>query len=117
MFSGPPVRSLALRPGDSQSSLRRFCRWASGHWFPSSLPSKLQGFWLLPWRDSLPAERASFRRTHYRTHRLHFLAFLGGGVRMPWEECSVVDERLQFCSSATSRRVDGGTVQRVRHLA
>ena len=27
--------------------------------FLSSLLSKLQGFWLLPWRDSFPAERAS----------------------------------------------------------
>lgn len=63
-LSGPPVRSLALRPGDSQSSLRGPCRWASGHWFPSSLPSKLQGFWLLPWRDCIPAERASLRWTH-----------------------------------------------------
>src|ERR1700730_6015680 len=45
-FSGLPVRSLTLRPGDSQSSFRRLCRWASGHWFPSSLPSKLQGCWL-----------------------------------------------------------------------
>src|SRR5262249_3342875 len=28
------------------------------------LPSKLQGFWLLPWRVFLPAERASLRWTH-----------------------------------------------------
>jgi hypothetical protein len=66
-LSRPPVRSLALRPGDSLPSLRWRCRWASGHWFPSSLPSKLQGFWLLPRRDSFPAERASLRWTHFRT--------------------------------------------------
>jgi hypothetical protein len=35
-------------------------RWASGHWFPSSLPSKLQGFWLLPWRDCLPLNAPAF---------------------------------------------------------
>ncbi len=27
------------------------CRWASSTRFPSYLPSKLQGLWLLPWRD------------------------------------------------------------------
>jgi len=27
------------------------CRWASGTRFPSYLPSKLQGLWLLPWQD------------------------------------------------------------------
>ena len=59
-FSGLPVRSLTLRPGDSQSSFRRLCRWASGHWFPSSLPSKLQGCWLLPWWDCLPLNAPAF---------------------------------------------------------
>ena len=59
-LSGPPMRSLALRPGDSQSSFDVFCRWASAHWFPSSLPSKLQGFWLLPWRDSFPLNASAF---------------------------------------------------------
>jgi len=29
------------------------CRWASDTWFPSYLPSKLQGFWFLPWQDCL----------------------------------------------------------------
>ena len=59
-FSGLPVRSLTLRPGDSQSSFRRLCRWASGHWFPSSLPSKLQGCWPLPWWDCLPLNAPAF---------------------------------------------------------
>ena len=27
------------------------CRWASDTRFPSYLPSKLQGLWLLPWQD------------------------------------------------------------------
>jgi hypothetical protein len=27
------------------------CRWASSTRFPSYLPSKLQGLWLLPWQD------------------------------------------------------------------
>jgi hypothetical protein len=36
------------------------CRWASGHWFPSSLPSELQGFWLLPRRDCLPLNAPAF---------------------------------------------------------
>src|SRR6185436_9559441 len=40
-LSGPPVRSLTLRPGDSPASRRRWCRWASEIRFPSSLPSEL----------------------------------------------------------------------------
>ncbi len=32
---------------------------------------------------------------------------------MPWKECSVMDERLQFVAR---RRADGGTLQRVRDL-
>src|SRR5215469_18834755 len=63
-FSGLPLRSLTLRPGDSQSSFRRLCRWASGHCFPSSLPSKLQGCWLFALVGLSPTERASLRWTH-----------------------------------------------------
>ena len=33
---------------------------------------------------------------------------------MPWKECSVMDERLQFVAR---RRADGGTVQGVRNLS
>src|SRR5262245_18003144 len=42
-LSRPPMRSLALRPGDSPASRRCCCRWASEIRFPSSLPSELQG--------------------------------------------------------------------------
>jgi hypothetical protein len=59
-FSGPPMRSLPLRPGDSQPSRRWLCRWASGHRSPSSLPSKLRGFWLLPRWDFLPLNTPAF---------------------------------------------------------
>ena len=41
--SGPPLRSLALRPGDSPTTLTVTCRWASKSQFPFSLPSKLRG--------------------------------------------------------------------------
>jgi hypothetical protein len=60
-FSGPPVRSLALRPGDSLTIPDRWlCRWASEPWFPSSLPSKLRGVWLLPRRVCLPLNAPAF---------------------------------------------------------
>src|SRR5215813_4280820 len=42
-LSRPPMRSLALRSGDSPASRRCCCRWASEIRFPSSLPSELQG--------------------------------------------------------------------------
>ena len=41
--SGPPLRSLALRPGDPPTTLTVTCRWASKSQFPFSLPSKLRG--------------------------------------------------------------------------
>ena len=41
--SGPPLHSLALRPGDSPTTLTVTCRWASKSQFPFSLPSKLRG--------------------------------------------------------------------------
>jgi len=59
-LSGPPTRSLSLRPGESPPSRRWLCRWASGHRFPSSLPSKLRGFWLLPRWDCLPLNTPAF---------------------------------------------------------
>ena len=44
-LSGPPMRSLSLRPGDLLTSPHGLlCRWASDIWFPAYLPSKLQGF-------------------------------------------------------------------------
>src|SRR5215472_12208999 len=63
-FSGLLLRSLTLRSGDSQSSFRRLCRWASGHWFLSSLSSKLQGCWLFALVGLSLTERASLRWTH-----------------------------------------------------
>ena len=59
-LSGPPVHSLSLRPGDSLPSQGWLCRWASGRRFPSSLPSKLRGFWLLPRWDCLPLNTPAF---------------------------------------------------------
>ena len=38
-------------PGTRWPSRRWRCRWASGRRFPSALPSKLRGLWLLPRRD------------------------------------------------------------------
>jgi hypothetical protein len=35
---------------------------------------------------------------------------------MPWQECSVMDEKLQFCGSSASRRADGGALQGIRDL-
>jgi hypothetical protein len=43
-LSRPHLRSLSLRPGDSQLPLRKLRRWASESWFPATLPSKLRGF-------------------------------------------------------------------------
>jgi len=42
-LSGPPVRALALRPGDSPPSRRWGGREASEGWFPVPLLSELQG--------------------------------------------------------------------------
>src|SRR2546425_2887296 len=50
-FSGPPLRSLTLRPGDSLTIHEMASRWASPSRFPSTMPSTLRGLWLLPRRD------------------------------------------------------------------
>lgn len=62
--------SLALRPGDSLTTLNRWhCHQASGHQFPSSLLFKLRGLGLLPRRDShLLAISAFAGRTFIDTH-------------------------------------------------
>lgn len=59
-FSGLPLRSLSLRPGDSLTIRRWLRRWASGVRFPSPLPSKLRGVWLLPRRVCLPLNTSAF---------------------------------------------------------
>ena len=59
-LSGLPLRSLSLRPGDSLTILRWLRRWASGVRFPSPLPSKLRGVWLLPRRGCLPLNTSAF---------------------------------------------------------
>ena len=50
-FSGPPLHSLTLRPGDSLTIHEMASRWASSSRFPSTMPSTLRGLWLLPRRD------------------------------------------------------------------
>jgi hypothetical protein len=107
-FSGLPVRSLTLRPGDSQSSFRRLCRWASGHWFPSSLPSKLQGCWLFALVGLPPTERASLRWTHHPTEGSPGSSGESGvGSR----DQSSVDRRAAWTSSASrlGRRTASGS--------
>jgi hypothetical protein len=74
---------------------RWLCRWASGHRFRSSLPSWLRGFWLLPRRDSFPAERASLRWTHNRT-----CGFPASGSRTDFTRGI---QRRRLCSSSTPR--------------
>ena len=49
-LSRPPLRSLALRPGDSPPSRRWSCREASEGWFPVPLLSELQGSGFSPGR-------------------------------------------------------------------
>jgi hypothetical protein len=73
-LSGLPLRSLTLRPGDSLPSFRWSRRWASGLWFPSALPSKLRGVWLLPRWDCLPLNTSAFW-----TRKLDRPAFGGRG--------------------------------------
>jgi hypothetical protein len=58
-------------PATRSSRLAGLCQWASEIRFPSSLPFKLQGFWLLPWRGSFPAERVSLRWTHNLAGHAH----------------------------------------------
>ena len=51
-LSGPPLRSLSLRPGDSLTHPEDgLVDGLQDIRFPSCLPSKLRGFWLLPRRD------------------------------------------------------------------
>src|SRR5882724_5870212 len=47
-------------------------------------------------------EPTFLRSSRSRTHGLHFFPFFGEEV-MPWKECSVMDERLQF----VARRLAG----------
>jgi hypothetical protein len=49
-LSGPPMRSLALQPGNSPPSRRWCCRAASESWFPVPLRSELQGSGFSPGR-------------------------------------------------------------------
>jgi len=46
--------------------------------------------------DSNQGATRNIANRSYRTHGLHFSPFLGGKVRMPWKECSVMDERLSL---------------------
>jgi len=51
-LSGPPMRSLSLRPDDSLTSFQVcFVDGLQVRQFPLYPPSKLQGLWFLPWRD------------------------------------------------------------------
>ena len=59
-FSGPPLRSLALRPGDSLTIPRMALSMGFGAWFPAPRPSKLRGVWLLPRWDCLPLNTPAF---------------------------------------------------------
>src|SRR5713101_9984211 len=69
-FSGPPVRSLALRPGDSRSSLTMTL--SMGFRSLVSLLPAIQATRLLALALAglSPAERASLRWTHNRTLNL-----------------------------------------------
>ncbi len=58
-FTHVTARQLAHRP------YRRLRRWASELWFPSALPSKLRGVWLLPRWDCLPLNTFAFVDTHF----------------------------------------------------
>jgi hypothetical protein len=63
-FRGYPCVRLRCGPVTRSRPSDRLSRWASGHWFPSSLPSKLQGCWPFALTGLSPAERASLRWTH-----------------------------------------------------
>ena len=80
ILSGPPVRSLSLRPGDSLTIPRMaFVDGLQIIRFPSCLPSKLRGSWLLPRWVLSPTERASLRWSHYRSCVLTS-SFLAGKI-------------------------------------
>ncbi len=105
-LSGPPVRLLPLRSGDSQPSRRWLCRWASGHRSPSSLPSKLRGFWLLPPWDCLPLNTPAFAgRTTGRADFRH-PAFGQGGHAFAHGRLRVRD--WSFTSPSVSSRSSSG---------
>jgi hypothetical protein len=94
-------------------SQRWLCQWASGHRFPSSLPFKLRGLWLLPRRDSSPSERVSLRWTHQLGGVLQCLYSISGigthenspdvvalnslvcfsRERLPWRRVRLLDRR------------------------
>ncbi len=59
-LSGPPVRSLPLRPGDSLTLLPR--AWSVGFRVSVSLhpATQVTGLWLLPRRDCLPLNTSAF---------------------------------------------------------
>jgi len=60
MVSGPPLRSLSLRPGDSLTLLPR--AWSMGFRVSVSLHPAIQvtGLWLLPRRGCLPLNTSAF---------------------------------------------------------
>ena len=69
-FRGHLCVRLRYGPVTRSPSQGWLCRWVSGYRFPSSLPSKLRGCWLLPRQDLpasgglAPAERISLTSGH-----------------------------------------------------
>jgi len=59
-FSGPPLRSLPLRPGDSLTILAMALSMGFSVSVSFHAAIRVTGLWLLPWRDCLPLNTSAF---------------------------------------------------------